>query len=466
MTLRSSRETLPCGATVSNEQKSGNATVVRPSQGRSPFLVSLLLCLYMIGTSRWGSYFGIPGAPFFIGDALFALALGQVAVHVSRNRSSLRALAQAPLVLLLVIALAGWAVLRMATGLDTSTTALRDFAPYAYALLAISAFLLPTRSESEWRGAIYGVLGFHATWLVGLPLVPGFPWNLPDLGNDAVLFVARPDFDSAVCGVAAALALHDVLHDAKPRRLWHTTLLLAFAAVNVYAMATLETRAGFLAGVFAMAAVAVTKFIPGHDRQDGLAPRRRRWQLAVAFMAVIVSSAALLLTPTGTRIVQGIQSPSSQAHGTISVRQSVWNRVDLYVFRSAKRTAVGIGFGRNFIDESGSRNALEGETFQNVRSPHNYVVGTLARLGVAGALLAMLIIVLGWGLAVSRLRRPCGAITTLAATLCLALPVIALLGVVFESPFGALAYFWAVGQLASQPVSREPSVNSISTQSA
>ena len=41
-----------------------------------------------------------------------------------------------------------------------------------------------------------------------------------------------------------------------------------------------------------------------------------------------------------------------------------------------------------------------------------------------------------------------GACTALAALLVLALPVTALLGVVLESPFGAIPYFWAVGQLA------------------
>ena len=75
---------------------------------------------------------------------------------------------------------------------------------------------------------------------------------------------------------------------------------------------------------------------------------------------------------------------SSQAAGTVSVRQQVWADVISYVYRSPIRSAVGVGFGRDFIFESGTRDALEGGVYTNVRSPHNYIVGTLARLGVAG----------------------------------------------------------------------------------
>lgn len=444
----------PADAETVDDVAPGRTSKPTADTGAGALVVSFLLCLYMIGTGRWGSYIGIPGAPFFVGDMLFALSLVQVAIHLSRNRSTLRSVARAPLVLLLTVSLAAYATLRMAAGLDTSTTALRDFAPYAYAFIALFAFLLPPRSEAPWRRVIYSVLGFHTTWVVALPLVPGFPWSLPVLGNDAVLLVARPDFDSAICGVSAAFALHHMLAGHGPRRPGRTATLSFFVAANVYGMATLETRAGFLAGLVPMAAVVITWLATKRDGVGGAAPPRLRRQVITVVVIVALASAALLLTPTGGRLMDGLGTSSSQARGTINVRQDVWGRVNDFVLRSPTRTAVGVGFGRNFVDESGSRTALEGTTYLNVRSPHNYIVGTLARLGVAGALLAALIIFLGGILALTQLKRPCGPVTALAAMLCLALPVTALLGVIFESPFGALPYFWAIGQLASQAASR------------
>ena len=453
MTIRSSGDIQPPPAAISDQVAPDRVSKPR-AKTREALVVSFVLCLYMIGTSRWGSYISIPGAPFFIGDMFFALSLSQVAIHLSRDRSALRSLAQAPLVLLLTVSLAAYAALRMAAGLDVSTTALRDFAPYAYALMALSAFLLPPHSEAPWRRVIYGVLGFHSAWVVALPFVPGFPWSLPVLGSDTVLLVARPDFDSAICGVSAAFALHNLLAVHGPRPLWRAALLLAFVAANVYGMATLETRAGLLAGIAVMAAVVVTRLTPRRSRIGERASPLGRRRIGILLVTITLAGAALLLTPTGNRAVEGLTTSSSQARGTISVRQNVWDRVGDYVFRDPKRTALGVGFGPNFIDASGSRYALEGTTYLNVRSPHNYIVGTLARLGVAGALLTALILVLGGILAFTQLRRPCGPVTALAAMLCIALPVIALLGVIFESPFGALPYFWAIGQLASQAVLR------------
>ena len=44
--------------------------------------------------------------------------------------------------------------------------------------------------------------------------------------------------------------------------------------------------------------------------------------------------------------------------------------------------------------------------------------------------------------------------TAFAALIVVALPVVALLGVVLESPFGAIPYFWAVGHLAHEEMAR------------
>jgi hypothetical protein len=406
--------------------------------------VAFLLTLYMLASGRWGSYISVPGLPVFIGDVLIILALVQVTYAIRTNRATLASLGYVQLLPLLAFSLLAFACLRMVTGFTFSQEALRDFAPYGYAVVAVLAALLPVRGG--YGRVIYAVLSLHAFWVVLLPHVPGFPWNLPVLGLDAQVLVARPDFDSAVLGIAAAFALHDVLIRGGRATPW----LVAFLALNAYGCFSLSTRAGFLAGLAAIAAVSLRwLLLPSSDGAQRKGHRSRRLLSVVAGMLLV--AAVVSYTPTGGRLVDGITQSSSQASGTVAVRSSVWTKVSDYVFRNAERTAVGVGFGRNFIAESDSASELEGDTYKNVRSPHNYVVGTLARLGIAGALLATLVLLLGWVAAYRNLTRP-DPVTALAAMIVIALPITALLGVILESPFGAIPYFWAIGQLARTDV--------------
>jgi len=105
--------------------------------------VSILLALLMLGTSRWGSYLGVPGAPIYVGDVLFFLATGQLILALLLRRVSMTSLTTAPLVLLLTLALVMYAGLRFAVDADVSIVALRDAAPYAYGLLALIALFAP-----------------------------------------------------------------------------------------------------------------------------------------------------------------------------------------------------------------------------------------------------------------------------------------------------------------------------------
>ena len=413
--------------------------------------VSLVLTLYLLVTSRWGSYLTVPGAPIYAGDILVVLATVQATVGLRVRLATLSALVRAPLALHLVVSLLVYAVLRLGAGLDFSLVALRDFAPYGYAVVALLAFLLPVR-EGRWRPIIYAALVAHLLWVAALPLFPGFPWQLPVLGSDATLFVARPDFDTTVLGLGAAFAIRDLLRHLGPRRRAETAALVIFAVGSGFGMVNMGTRAGLLAGLLAIVVIVVSCLVPKSSRGEGQGrsdrPRLRPVRVAALLVGCAIAAAVLAYTPTGSRLIDGISDASSGAYGTVTVRKTVWDQVADYVLRDAGRTAVGVGFGRNFIAESGSQLALEGTVYKNVRSPHNYVLGTLARLGVAGALMVSMVIGLGWWMGVSQLRGEAGPVGVLAALLALALPVIALLGVVLESPFGAIPYFWALGQLA------------------
>jgi hypothetical protein len=428
--------------------------------------VSAVLALYLLATSRWGSYLRPPGFPAYVGDVGLGLAAVQAAVLVPWRRA-VELIGRAPLLLLVALVLPSFALLRFLVEPDTSLVALRDLAPYGYGVLALASYLLPVDQRASrsatWRRVIYGVFALHLVWAVGLPRVPGFPWSLPNVGSDAVLLVVRPDIDSAVMGIAAAYAINDLLRHHQGRKA--RALLLGFAGLNGYGVLTMSTRAGLLAALVAIGAVIYAWSRSTTRARAGLgqSPRRGRARAlrgaTVAAVILVLVGTVVAVTPTGKRLIEGFGDTSAQSYGTIEVRQVVWDDVFDYVVRSPERTAIGVGFGRNFIEESGSRNALEGSTYKQVRSPHNYVVGTLARLGVAGALLISLMVVLGLLLATRLLVTEEEPMSVLAALVIVAIPVVAMLGVVLESPFGALPYFWAIGQASAAWIRRADSAD-------
>ena len=335
--------------------------------------VSLLLALFMLGTSRWGSYLGVPGVPFYVGDIVLVLAVVQVALALKRRQTSLASLTEAPLVVLLSLALVAYAGIRFVLDMDGSLVALRDAAPYAYGVIALLAFLLPVVREAPWRPVIYAVLTFHTLWAVVLPRLPGFPWSLPVLGSDATLLVTRPDFDTAVMGVAAAYGLHDLLRRGRrPQR--EDAPLLVFIGLNAIGATMTSTRAGLLSGLLAVGAVVYawrrSRPISDHDRPGPTSLADRvKGPLAWTAVAVVLLGTFIVLTPTGSRIVDSFTDDSAQSRGTVAVRAEVWDEVVDFVTRSPERTAIGVGFGRNFIEESGARNALEGRHVQERAVP-------------------------------------------------------------------------------------------------
>jgi hypothetical protein len=434
------------------EQLSSGARSPAPRlAGLTALPVSALVTLYLLATGRWGSYVSVPGVAVYISDILLSLALLQVGLALYLGRVSLRSMLRAPLVLQLVLALLVYATVRLAVGRDVSLIALRDAAPYGYAVVALLAFLLPVRRGQVWRPLIYAALVFHLVWTATLWRLPGYPWDLPVLGTDATIFVIRPDFDATVLGVGAALAGWDILTRRRSLGTWQLAALVAFAAASTFRMLEISTRAGLLAGGAALAAVAVTRLSTvWGGRASGPGPSRRRMRVALVLGCIAVV-AVVGLTPAGSRLGAGfgLGSDTGGAGGTVNARIDAWSMVVDYVIRRPERTGVGVGFGRDFIAESGSAASLEG-IYQNVRSPHNYIIGTMARLGVGGALLGIVIVLTGWWLAVSTLRRGrVDTATVLAALLVVSIPVVSLLGVVLESPFGAIPYFWALGQLAA-----------------
>jgi hypothetical protein len=155
----------------------------------------------------------------------------------------------------------------------------------------------------------------------------------------------------------------------------------------------------------------------------------------------------------------GNTAPSSGGNsgvGTFYARSDAWGEIVDWIHRDGpSRALLGVGFGAHYLQLSGGDVLLLGSLADpDVRAAHNFGVNTWARLGAIGLAVVGLIMVLAIVAAVRLvllLREP-PLLDVFAALLVLAIPTTALLGVVLESPFGAIPYFWAVGYLGARMV--------------
>ncbi len=393
---------------------------------------------FLLATGRWGSYLGWPGSSVYLTDVLLvggtALALLRRPRIVAPVRTTLAAV-------LPVVALAVWAVVRTGVGLRLDGDVVRDGAPYGYVLVALLAVVsvdgaAGRRTFSLLRGALL----FHAAWVTLSFYVPRLAHHLPSLGGGAVRILdIRPDYDGALLGALSVLALHEAIRATR----WHNRLLWLGAALwPVYLLLQLQTRAvviGLVAAGLILAAANARNVVTA-SRRATLA-----WCLALLALALVV----VPRTTTYHRIVGTGQFSHNVAAGTAHARFEAWTDVVHYVDRVPARVLAGVGFGPDFLHASGAAVLFEGTTYTHVRAPHDYLVNTYARLGLIGLGL-LLWLLAAWVAAVVRRFFIGGDFTRdelLCAVVATTLLVTSLFGVVLESPFGAVPFYWCVGIL-------------------
>jgi hypothetical protein len=404
----------------------------------------------MLATTRWGSYLG--HAPLFLTDLLIALGIAHhVATrHVSRNvvDDDPRVRGTQPI----LVALFVWAFVRLALSLHLSVTALRDAAPYLYVLLGLLAVASLRRSTAEQRQRTARLLEIavyvHAAWVVvGNLLFTSLPAHLPDIANGQHVFQARPDIDEAVCGIASALLVRRIFRGDRVRL---AVVGLALVWLSIFHLAN---RAGLIgAGCATLLAIG--------QGLAGLSVERRRKLLVTAVVPVLLAIGIFTIPKTNAwqRVVATFSSSSSDnpavagASGTASARRRSWARQLQWDLDQPGRAIFGVGFGPNFLADSGADQLLTGTNDNDVRSPHNYWIGTYSRLGMPGiGLFAILTVLMAF--AVIRLFRTSmsDSLLYIAIVVPTALLPTATLGVVLESPFGAVPYFWCAGLLLAYP---------------
>jgi hypothetical protein len=411
----------------------------------------LALALFMLAGSRWGSYI-IPGPPY-IADLVLALLAVAAVIHAAINPSSGR-IRLDPTVAALGGAFLAWSLIRFGFG-PLDLDALRDLAPYAYVLIVFLTFPFTAHQESLASRLITVALVAHAAW-VSVTLAVGRLPFAPALGTPArheepvYLFDLRPDIDVPVSGLLTAISLHRALTGR------HIPINLGLAAWGAALAFSMDSRAGLIAfGVqlLVVAALGVRSrqraTTPPAARAAAKLPSLLQRRLVVA--ALIVAAPLALYAARNSPAVERMGDVFGSG-GTSAARAESWSQVAGWVTEDAGRTVVGVGLGPNYLVSTGiSRTLLGGDdTREDVRSPHNYLVGTWARLGLVGLALYVLLLLATARLALLVVRAPHPLRDTdlLAILVAASIPPAAALGVLMEAPFGAIPFFWAVGHLS------------------
>lgn len=399
----------------------------------------------MLAATRWGSYIGV--SSLYLTDALVALAVFGMLMAPGPRPARQPGYLRPPLLLIVFLC---YVVLRMmwSGSWVLTQTWLRDGVPYLYAVLALISGAAVGRATSLdrqrtmvwiWRGLVFHLLWMSAVAFVGDPAKLAAPHTPFGLG----LFVVRPDIDTAILGVTGGLLLRRMLMgQARAREYLGMVLVVATLTHE-------STRAGLVAVLVCLVVAFMYAYAATHHQA------MRRVGMALAVPLVIAAAIqAVPATKAGARLLGTIEpsavttTSQENAIGTSHARRLVWHGVIDWTLASRSRALYGVGMGTDFLAESNTLIYLEGTQYQNVRSPHDYFVGTFARLGLVGlALILAIVIRLLRQMLRHRRRIAEDELLTCTALVALAIAVVASFGVVLEAPFGAVPFWWAAGIL-------------------
>lgn len=419
-------------------------------------IAASLAVVFLLVGSRWGSHIGV--GPIYVTDLLVAVAfahavLGRVAAPARVMAAPASGTAAPPPELIarqpLLVFVLVYCFVRFAAGLHFDTVALRDFAPYAYSVVGLLSGVSVARATAGDRSRtmrwMWIALYAHAAWCALAVLLPGVVAHMPSVGGLQV-FSRRDDFDGAVLALLAGLAF---TRWAQGRGFGYLLVVAGAGFVTV----NMTSRAGLLA--FGAALVFSTVSV-----WWGRMTRKSRWRLTIVPVAGVLLAVLLPTTFAGSRLVatfgdtsaeQRFTSEHSSATGTTHAREQAWRQLESWIREDRHRTLVGVGFGPDFLAASGANVQLLGQSVaQNdtVRSPHQYFLGSWARLGLLG--LVPLI-----ALCLVAVRRSCrfshdrDELEVFASLVVVTFLLVASVGVLLESPFGAVPFFWSVGILAA-----------------
>lgn len=369
---------------------------------------------------RWSSYIGIPGTPVFICDVLFFSS----ALYFLPG---LRIKGPDFAIWMILIPYLVFELLQN-THLSLQLR-IRDLIPYLY-LICIPLLREPLRILGNRRIFQYlrvATLG-HALWSIPAALGMLKPIELGTIFM-APIFSTRWDHTGFALAVGLIVWYQHETIELKGNIL--VLFMILFAAILQ------GSRAGLLACLFSLIAIVVTYFF-FNDRNQVMPSRNFKFIPIFAISILLL----ILLFPLFSKfipedsslsrigIVQLSENAIASGQGTARGREIAQHSLMSWV-ENQHKNFIGVGPGVEMISESGAVSNLSGNL--DVRSPHSWLYGCLARFGVLGLLIWSLVLFL------ARVNEP-NNLNPFKFPNCvvISLFITSAFGVMIESPFGSL----------------------------
>lgn len=350
--------------------------------GRLPVLFLLVLAFLLTGyafLSKGFAYLGVP--PFYVGEAVLALAVLTIIATLPRLRLST--------LHWLLFAFMAWGAVRTIPSISREgIVALRDGVVWGYGVFAVAVSAAATADRFPHIVAWYRrLIPLFLLWVpVAAVLFLGFRSSLPTVPGTTVPIVWFNSGDVSVhlAGAGAFLLLGLFAVRAAGPLLEGFLWLAWFVAVGIVGAIT---RGGLLAVLLGMG----TAFL--------LHPSRR-WLPALVAAALFVSLLGLLnpelhlergrtlslrqITENIVSVIAGSETGDLEANKDWRLRW--WKKIISYTF-GGPYFWTGKGFGVNLADVDGFQLFPD----HRLRAPHNTHLTVLARSGVPGFLLWLIL---------------------------------------------------------------------------
>jgi len=404
------------------------------NQNRGWYFVAILPGAWAIFGSRWGSY--LPKEPFFFSDLLICLLVASTILSnvLVKRRNKFNLYLFFSFYLVFELLMSDWV---------QPITSLRDFLPYFYLTVA-PLMAIRFISAGDAMLARFGILlqvciVLHTFWCVASFFIPQITLSLPivSAAQSLHIFSIRPDFDAVITSVFIAMVILNRINII-PRKIQYLLVLVGSAYIILQ-----NNRASFISFVLLilLASRSRIKLVENIDLKGLL--KIAGFSMATISI-VIISQLSIGQKFIGTINADSTNASAQAGAGTASARLSAWKLVFDFIDAKPQRLAFGTGFGNDYLQDSGALRALvnsEEGSRTSPRHPHNYWINSYARLGLVG--IATLFLLFSQGLRrsfrVFKNHSSYGDATLISALIFISIIPVASLGVVLESPFGAIS---------------------------
>jgi hypothetical protein len=389
----------------------------------------LLGILLSLGLGKWGAWFGMPSVGIFFIDVIFIISIFK---HLVPNHKDL---------ILYFIPCIGYITFELllgGTGLRINQ--FRDLIPFVYVALVPS--IINALRGVEFRHIVLAVRygsSIHLAWtfLLTINILKPIVF-LPSIFG-VQIFERRWDLAGMV--YAIGILSWSTFRQANLNRNIYVIVFFLFAG------SLQSSRAGIIVTVVALALV-IRKENFGQNQKTGHVSK----VLLTAILGLISFATLSLLSsyfPNSAVERLGLISDNSKivnsAGNTARARSLASETIISYTFQKEKQF-FGFGPGSEIVLDSGAIIYLSGS--KDVRASHNWFVGLFGRFGYFGFCLwfyLVFYIFLG--------RSTQSEETWLGRGAVLIILIVSSLGVILESPFGALPFSFFLGLIGKSRAS-------------